>query len=229
MPGIDVTTCLSSYRAEPRLQLPVRSCLVRQPPRQQPKKRVVFADVKGLPLITVCHFSCGVINPTEKLPSLSKVQPLVPARPMEVSRYTLGFSQPFLDHDRFYRCLEAQKVCLERCDIRGCFLQGTVQVHDEGYEKIVLIRITFNAWSSYFDLPCVYMLHLFRGQTDIFFFRVALPSGPPGPDGTIQFCFSFQSAQQIYWDNNQGYNYHLKPSDCLPLNSVSEHVSESPL
>ncbi|KAM9061170.1 protein phosphatase 1 regulatory subunit 3C-like [Sarcophilus harrisii] len=219
---------LSPHRAEPLLQGPFRSCLVRQSQRQSPKKRVVFADMKGLPLITVHNFSCDIQH-SEKLPSSSSVQQLMPAGPTEVSSYTLGFSQPFLDYDRFNRCLETQKVCLERCDIRGLFLQGTVQVHNVGYEKIVVIRITFNAWTSFFDLPCVYMCHFFPGDTDIFSFQVELPSGPPGPDGTIQFCFYFQCAQQIYWDNNQGYNYSLKPSDCFPMNFVSEQISLSPL
>ncbi|XP_036608695.1 protein phosphatase 1 regulatory subunit 3C-like [Trichosurus vulpecula] len=239
MPRIGLTTCLSrsqnslhgfpsSYGAELRSQLPLHPCWVRQPERQHPKKRVVFADVKGLPLITVHNFSSDVINPKEELPPLSRMLQLMPARPTEAPSYALGFSQPLDDYSRFCWCLEAQKVCLEQCAIQGRFLQGTVQVHNLGYEKIVQMRITFDAWTSYLDVPCVYVTPLFRGEIDIFTFQVALPSGPPGPAGTIQFCFSFQCAQRLYWDNNQGCNYHLKPSDGL-LRPVSDHSSESPL
>ncbi|XP_020825321.1 protein phosphatase 1 regulatory subunit 3C-like [Phascolarctos cinereus] len=227
MPGIDLTSrfslsqnsllhgFLSSYGAELRPHLPLRPCWVRQPKRQHPKKQVVFADRKGLPLIIVHNFSCDVTNPKEELPPLSRMLQPVPACPKEVSSYALGFSQPWDDYDRFCRCLKTQKVCLEQCAIQGRFLQGTVQVHNLGYEKIVQMRITFDAWTSYLDVPCVYVPYHFRGEVDTFTFQVALPSGLPGPAGTIQFCFSFQCAQQIYWDNNQGYNYHLKPSDFL--------------
>ncbi|XP_036598780.1 protein phosphatase 1 regulatory subunit 3C-like [Trichosurus vulpecula] len=226
MPRISFTTCLSrnqnspngclsSDGAELQSQLPLRPCWVRQPKHQRQKKRVVFADVKGLPLITVHNFSSDVINPKEELPPLSRMRQLMPARPTEASSYVLGFSQPLDDSSRFHQCLKAQKVCLEHCAIQGRFLQGTVHVHNLGYEKIVQMRITFNAWTSYLDVPCVYVTPLFRGEIDVFTFQVALPSGPPGPAGTIQFCFSFQCAQQLYWDNNQGCNYHLKPSDFL--------------
>ncbi|XP_072501392.1 protein phosphatase 1 regulatory subunit 3C-like [Notamacropus eugenii] len=240
MPTISLTTCLSlsqnslhgslsSYRAKLQPPLPLRARGVRQPGRPHPKKRVVFADTKGLPLITVHNFSCDVIHPKEELLPLSRMLQLLPACPTEVSSYALGFSQPLDDYGRFCRCLKAQKVCLEQCTIQGRFLQGTIQVHNLGYEKIVQMRITFNAWASYLDVPCVYATLLFRNEIDVFTFQVALPSGPPGPAGTIQFCFSFQCAQQIYWDNNQGYNYHLKPSDFLTTckASVSEHGSES--
>ncbi|XP_068931491.1 protein phosphatase 1 regulatory subunit 3C-like [Petaurus breviceps papuanus] len=227
MPRIDLTRCLSlsqnslhgflsSSKEELRPQLPLRPCRVRQPERQRLKKRVVFADMKGLALITVHNFYSDVINPKEELPPLSRMLQLIPpCRPTEVSSYALGFSQPLDDYGRFCRCLKAQKVCLEQCAVQGRFLQGTVQVHNLGYEKIVQMRITFNAWTSYLDIPCVYVAPLFRGEIDVFTFQVTLPSGPQGPAGTIQFCFSFQCAQQIYWDNNQGYNYHLKPSDLL--------------
>ncbi|XP_043836996.1 protein phosphatase 1 regulatory subunit 3C-like [Dromiciops gliroides] len=238
MPRINPTMCfslnhtsllhqyLSCYGAPLRPQLPLRPCLVRQPKRQHLRKRVVFADMKGLALVTVHKFFGDT---KEKLQPLSRVLRLVPACPMEVSSYALGFPQPLDDYGRFCKCLEAQKVCLEQCAVQGRFLQGTIQVRNVGYEKIVQMRITFSAWTSYFDVPCVYVPHLFRGETDTFTFQVALPSGPPGPAGTIQFCFSFQCAQQIYWDNNQGSNYHLKPSDFPPVHPVSEHSPESPL
>uniref|UniRef100_A0A5F8H8F4 CBM21 domain-containing protein n=1 Tax=Monodelphis domestica TaxID=13616 RepID=A0A5F8H8F4_MONDO len=196
-------------------QLPFRPAGIRQPERQLPKKRVVFADTKGLALITIHNFSCGTITPKEELPFRNRILQLAPACVPPGSSYALAFSQPLDDYGRFCRCLQAQKVCLEQCAVQGRFLQGTIGVHNFGYEKVVQMRITFNAWTSYLDVPCVYVPQIFRGEIDIFSFQVALPQGPPGPAGTIQFCFSFQCVQQIYWDNNQGYNYHLQPSDSL--------------
>ncbi|XP_074081253.1 protein phosphatase 1 regulatory subunit 3C-like [Macrotis lagotis] len=196
---------LSSCAAELRPQRPLRPCLVRRPERPRAKKRVVFADLKGLALITVHSFPRDAPQPGAEPPGPGRVPPPGPAA------YALGFSQPLDDYDRFRRCLEAQKVCLELCTVRGRCLQGTVQVCNVGYEKTVQMRITFSAWTAYLDEPCVYAPMLFGGDTDTFTFQVALPAGPPGPAGTIQFCFSFRCAQQIYWDNNQGYNYHLKP------------------
>ncbi|XP_044515469.1 protein phosphatase 1 regulatory subunit 3C-like [Gracilinanus agilis] len=217
---------LRSYGGEPRPQLPLRPCLVRQPERQLAKKRVVFADTKGLALITIHNFSCGIINSKEELPFQNRILQLAPACVPPGSSYVLAFSQPLDDYGRFCRCLQAQKVCLEQCAVQGRFLQGTIRVLNLGYEKVVQMRITFNAWTSYHDVPCVYVPQLFRGEIDIFSFQVALPQGPPGPAGTIQFCFSFQCVQQIYWDNNQGYNYHLQPSDFYLSSKCS---SESPI
>ncbi|XP_054252558.1 protein phosphatase 1 regulatory subunit 3C-B-like [Indicator indicator] len=204
---------------------PLRSCLNQklkaepEPERRDnikgckgQKKRVVFADMKGLSLTAVRFFSkieedlCDLQHALSDLASLGPR--LQDSRP-EACRYVLGFSQPSADYKTFRSRLHSNLVCLESCLIQDRAVSGTVKVRNIEYEKVVMVRITFDGWKSFRDVSCQYMHSTYgSADTDIFSFELVLPK-PSFSCQATEFCISFQCGQKIHWDNNQGRNYRI--------------------
>ncbi|XP_015263667.1 PREDICTED: protein phosphatase 1 regulatory subunit 3C-B-like [Gekko japonicus] len=200
---------------------PLRSCLCVEPERQEgakgcrakKKKKVVFADMKGLSLTAVRIFSKieeDLCDLHHALSSLTSFRNKCRAPRLEMIKYVLDFSQPSADYSAFRSRLQSSLVSLESCLIQEKSLSGTVKVRNISYEKKVYIRITFDSWKTFQDICCQY-LHNTYGymDTDAFSFEVALPKSPV-LCGSVEFCISFQSGPKVYWDNNQGKNYRIR-------------------
>ncbi|XP_069473783.1 protein phosphatase 1 regulatory subunit 3C-B-like [Ambystoma mexicanum] len=181
------------------------------------KKRVVFADMKGLSLTAVHIFSKMEEEFCELQLALAHLFPskkLVPCP----KPYSLDFPQPASDYLAFRNRLQRDQVCLEQCLIHKRSLSGTVRVCNVGFEKLVQLRVTFNSWRSFHDVACHYIHNTYGlADTDSFSFKVKLPHAP-GLQDSIEFCVSFQSGHAIYWDNNHGKNYHIQHRGDLPTN-----------
>ncbi|XP_028921764.1 protein phosphatase 1 regulatory subunit 3C-like [Ornithorhynchus anatinus] len=153
--------------------------------------------------------------PPGRLRPLSLPRPCLCPRPEpRRPKKRVVFADPASDRWGFRDRLRAQAVCLERCSVRAGLLRGTVAVRDLAAHKAVWVRITFDAWASFRDLPCTADPDP-AGPAPVghksFAFQVTLPPGPPAPRGSIQFCIAFQCNRHLYWDNNQGRNYQLVP------------------
>ncbi|NWR86309.1 PR3CB phosphatase, partial [Furnarius figulus] len=221
---------LNSYeelRGGSRGRKPLRSCLNQklstepEPERRdssksskgQKKKRVVFADMKGLSLTAVRFFSRieeDLCDLQHALSDLASFRPrLWDSRP-EACRYVLDFPQPSADYVAFRSSLHKNLVCLESCVIQDRALSGTVKVRNIAYEKTVMVRITFDGWKSFRDIPCQYMHSTYgSADTDIFSFELTLPK-PSSSRRATEFCISFQCGQKTHWDNNHGKNYKIR-------------------
>lgn len=205
---------------------PLRSCLNQQlkaepePERRdstkssrgQKKKRVVFADMKGLSLTAVRFFSKIEEDLCDLQHALSDLASFRPrprdARP-EACRYVLDFPQPSADYRTFRSRLHSNLVCLESCLIQDRVLSGTVKVRNIEYEKQVMVRISFDGWRSFRDVCCHYMHSTYgSADTDIFSFELVLPK-PSLSCRATEFCISFHCGQKVHWDNNQGRNYRI--------------------
>ncbi|XP_040473816.1 protein phosphatase 1 regulatory subunit 3C-B-like [Falco naumanni] len=229
---------------------PLRSCLNQklsaEPERRdstksskgQKKKRVVFADMKGLSLTAVRFFSkieedlCDLQHALSDLACFRpRLQDLCP----EVCRYVLDFPQPSVDYTTFRSRLHSNLVCLENCLIQDRALSGTVKVRNIEYEKKVMVRISFDGWKSFRDISCQYMHSTYgSADTDIFSFELALPK-PSVSCRATEFCISFQCGQNTHWDNNHGRNYRICHTGmiCSPSHAVKsssrawEHLGTS--
>uniref|UniRef100_K7EYA8 Protein phosphatase 1 regulatory subunit n=1 Tax=Pelodiscus sinensis TaxID=13735 RepID=K7EYA8_PELSI len=195
------------------------------------KKRVVFADMKGLSLTAVRFFSKieeDLCDLQQALSDLTCLRPKLRDPRPETKRYTLDFPQPSADYMAFRSRLHSNLVCLENCLIQEQSLSGTIKVRNIGYEKKVHVRITFDSWRSFRDVVCQYMHNTYSAaDADTFSFDVTLPRAP-GFCGAIEFCISFQCGQKIYWDNNRGINYKIRHSGSSPLpSSLSQLVRGS--
>lgn len=190
-------------------------------------KRVVFADSLGFSLAAVRVFSeeegqsdLGPLPSLQGLGSMTgegyscTVSTCCPGTQLK-----LGFPQPTVDFQAFRAKLAESMVTLENCTITEQALQGTVRVRNIHFQKDVRVRITFDSWQSFRDIPCTYLQKRFGGpQTDIFEFDITIPKILDAKR-KIEFCVLYVPAgqNQPFWDNNNGENYSI-------LVRVSSHL-----
>uniref|UniRef100_A0A3Q2ZSC6 Protein phosphatase 1 regulatory subunit 3C2, duplicate b n=1 Tax=Kryptolebias marmoratus TaxID=37003 RepID=A0A3Q2ZSC6_KRYMA len=197
---------------------PLRPC-IRSPVSEHQARRVVFADSLGFSLAAVRVFSEEEGQPElGPLPSLQGLGGMTgDGYSCTVStccpgtRLKLGFPQPSVDFQAFRAKLAESMVTLESCTVTEQALQGTVRVRNLCLQKDVRVRITFDSWGSYRDVPCLYLQKRFGGpQTDIFEFDVAIPKILDAKR-KIEFCLMYLPGGQSepFWDNNNGQNYSI--------------------
>ncbi|CAJ1081286.1 protein phosphatase 1 regulatory subunit 3C-B-like isoform X5 [Xyrichtys novacula] len=184
--------------------------------RKKTKKNVVFADSRGLALTAVYVFNESEDDLLTDLQfHLSEIEDAAarlhlgddsgPSDPGSV--LVLDFTQP--DYLDLRTRLKTQQVCLETCSVQDRLLSGTVQVQNLCFHKSVWIRITFDSWRSFQDLPCRYLNTVYAGpDTDTFSFSVLVPESIQ-TSNRVEFCIQFQTPDRTFWDNNQGNNYRL--------------------
>ncbi|KAI1900854.1 hypothetical protein AGOR_G00054140 [Albula goreensis] len=178
------------------------------------KKRVVFADSKGLSLTAVRVFSEREEPPSPE-PTLNLRLPRWSAgdRKVCVERRLprLGFEQPSADFQSFRARLQEGLVLLESCSVTERSLSGTIRVKNVSYQKTVHVRVTFNSWRSFRDVACNFVQHPYGGSdTDVFAFDIPLPKSLD-PQDRLEFCVSYLPGgySAPLWDNNKGLNYRV--------------------
>ncbi|XP_066095840.1 protein phosphatase 1 regulatory subunit 3C [Saccopteryx bilineata] len=177
----------------------------------QAKKRVVFADSKGLSLTAIHVFSDLPEEPAWDLQfDLLDLNDLSSGLKLhEEKNLILDFPQPSIDYLSFRSHFYKNSVCLENCSLQERTVTGTVKVKNVSFEKKVQIRITFDTWKNYTNVDCVYMKNVYGGSdSDTFSFVIDLPSGIPTEE-KIEFCISYHANGQVFWDNNEGQNYRI--------------------
>ncbi|XP_074855643.1 protein phosphatase 1 regulatory subunit 3C [Carettochelys insculpta] len=182
------------------------------------KKRVVFADSKGLSLTAIHVFSEIQEHPVWDLQfDLLDLEDVTAGLKLHEERnLILGFPQPSADYLDFRNHLQKNLVCLENCTLQERAVAGTVKVKNMSYEKKVQVRITFDTWKTYTDVDCVYMNNVYGdSDSDTFSFAIELPPAIPAQE-KIEFCISYQSGKHIFWDNNEGQNYKIVRAEWKP-------------
>ncbi|NXJ67511.1 PPR3C phosphatase, partial [Rostratula benghalensis] len=182
------------------------------------KKRVVFADSKGLSLTAIHTFSECQDPPAWDLQfDLLGLESITSGlRLQEEKNLILGFPRPSADYLDFRNRLQKNLVCLENCSLLEKVLSGTVKVKNVSFEKKVRVRITFDTWKSYRDVECVYMNNVYSdSENDTFSFTIELPPATSSEE-KIEFCISYQSGEHTFWDNNEGQNYRILPAEWKP-------------
>lgn len=192
-----------------------RSCF-RRDSSSVNKKRVVFADAKGLALTAVRLFIPEPSSPTPTLvmkPSPAKLQgQQSTSNNLQRYKLRLGFPQPTLDFKAFLARLREMRVQLESCNISEHSLSGKVCVSHVSAEKAVHVRVTFDSWRSHHDIPCTFLQQQRHGGSDmgIFSFDLSLPQNI-NPKERIEFCVSLRPGAGVtpLWDDNRGQNYRV--------------------
>ncbi|KFP07168.1 Protein phosphatase 1 regulatory subunit 3C, partial [Calypte anna] len=182
------------------------------------KKRVVFADSKGLSLTAIHTFSeaqeQSEWDPQFDFLSLENITSSLKLH--EEKNLILGFARPSADYLDFRNRLQKNLVSLENCTLQEKLLSGTVKVKNVSFEKKVQVRITFDTWKTYMDVECVYMNNVYNeSENDTFSFTIDLPPSIPSEE-KIEFCISYQSGEQTFWDNNEGQNYKILHAEWKP-------------
>ncbi|XP_068609397.1 protein phosphatase 1 regulatory subunit 3B [Brachionichthys hirsutus] len=204
------------YRTSPKTCKPAlrfrHSCCVAQTedgrPSRKTKKRVTFADHKGMSLTKVKIFS-EFSDPIDIPLNIQELFGSALTLSTEEDKLVLDFTQPSSDYLRFRQSLETNLVCLEHCVLKEKALAGTVKVKNVSYEKSVKLRVTFDSWKSYTEVNCLYVKDTYPGScNDTFSFQVSLPD-EPRPFESIEFAVCYEVAGCEYWDSNHGGNYRV--------------------
>lgn len=180
------------------------------------KKRVVFADTKGLALTAVRLFIPEPSSPDSTLvmkPSPAKLQgQQSTSNKQQRYKLRLGFPQPTLAFNAFLARLRETCVQLESCNISEHSLIGKVCVSHVSVDKTVHIRVTFDSWRSHRDILCTFLQQLPFGGTDmdVFAFDLSLPKNID-PKERVEFCVYFRPGPGAtpHWDDNRGQNYRV--------------------
>ncbi|XP_028279108.1 protein phosphatase 1 regulatory subunit 3C-B-like [Parambassis ranga] len=217
----------ASRNHKQQLYKPLRPCLSNQQKtvddgscvgwnQKAGKKRVVFADTKGMSLTAIHVFSKfddePYQNKQEELQfDMTDLETATMDLRINSSRsLVLDFKQPSSDYLDFRNRLIQNSVCLENCSLQERTLTGTVKVRNVGFEKLVQVRVTYDSWVSFTDIECTFMNNVYGCQdSDTFAFVLELPAHIP-PQNRIEFCICFMVQGQTFWDNNDGKNYTLK-------------------
>ncbi|KAJ4919718.1 hypothetical protein JOQ06_000135 [Pogonophryne albipinna] len=121
----------------------------------------------------------------------------------------LDFTPPAADYLDLRNRLKAQQVVLETCSLQERLLSGTVQVQNLCFQKNVWVRITFDSWHCFQDVPCSYLNQVYGSpDTNTFSFCVCVPE-VLHPKDRVEFCVQYHTPEGTFWDNNQGNNYRL--------------------
>ncbi|CAL8297866.1 unnamed protein product [Merluccius merluccius] len=194
---------------------PLRPCISSsQRALDSRKKRVVFADSRGLSLTAVHVFSDREqprAGPSSEdlLFQMTDLETVAMEMKVQTS-LRLDFQQPSGDYLDFRARLLRNGVCLESCSLQRRSLTGTAKVRNLGFSKSVSVRITFDSWASHSDAACTFMNNVYGCQdTDTFAFSLELPARV-SPQHRVEFCVCFRVAGQEFWDNNDGRNYVLR-------------------
>lgn len=205
------SACLTTARS--KLYKPAAAA---HPSPETNKKRVVFADDRGLDLVqtkcisdSVC-LSEHVVSPSPR-----------PAPPRDL--WQCLFEQPVSNYATFCLRLQRQRVCLESVvyQAESRRLVATVQVENICYEKRVSARVTYNEWRSHVDISATYMPPVGSSSAshcvyDRFRLEIPVAAGStttsrPLASSNIEFCLRFNTdADSVHWDNNEGCNYRVQ-------------------
>lgn len=179
------------------------------------KKKVSFADDKGLDLVEVREIPDAPKWTNEVLNLL-----IGGSQKREIAAnervWKLASKYPPREDSELLKLLKHNNVVLESVNIKkdnNGVLNGTIKVRNLAYEKHVFIRITYDRWMSYADIKAEYMQPKEMNSTkhyqyDTFFFRTEIPTSAMR-FGVIEFSVCFRCNSNEYWDNNGGINYRL--------------------
>jgi hypothetical protein len=98
-------------------------------------------------------------------------------------------------------------------------ITGLVHVSNLDYHKETCIKYTLDSWKSFHVIHARYHSSL-NSKIDVFLFDLPIPMNTLSStesfnsfsSGALEFCIFFQVVNQVYWDNNRGYNYKLHVS-----------------
>uniref|UniRef100_A0A0V0J954 Glycogen-binding subunit 76A n=1 Tax=Schistocephalus solidus TaxID=70667 RepID=A0A0V0J954_SCHSO len=190
-------------------------------PLSTPCRKIVrFADALGLDLATVRQV-LDQENPPKIPASATLDLNLDLDRSLSsqgAKQFQLCFAQPSASNNFLNRVLR-NNVVLEgaRVDSSRGLLTGTIRVKSLGFEKHVSVRITYNDWATFCDLPTNYVQDSHDGVTDRFSFCAIFPSTVVANE-KVQFAIRYEThTGEVFWDNNLGENYiivcHAKATD----------------
>ncbi|XP_023193725.1 protein phosphatase 1 regulatory subunit 3B-like [Xiphophorus maculatus] len=182
------------------------------------KKRVVFADEVGRALTVEHVFTPEPPSPpptpaTNPCPRHLEGQQNPANRNGSLTpKFRLGFPQPTKDSDAFIARLKEKCVQMKSCSISDNTLIGEVCVFHSCPKNTVNMKMTFDSWITFKDIPCKFLeQRRVNGlDVDVFFFEACLPQITDKIEW-IEFCFTSSPglSSVLHGDDNRGQNYKV--------------------
>lgn len=191
-----------------------KSQLVTPASKSGMKKKVSFADESGLALVAVRILTEASNSPPRLRPELLANLSLgASAAATETPPLVFNFTQPASDYLTFRERINKNCVCLENVILKDYNLVGTVKVKNIAFKKSVTLRVTFDSWDTFIEIPASYMPNCaVGGPFDTFSFTISVPSNMDVRK-KMQFAVLYVVDQQQFWDNNNGANYEVVSAD----------------
>lgn len=183
------------------------------------RKKVSFADCKGLALATVRIMS----EPSDQPPRLGPniIDSITNGAMADASGeppFELKFGQPASDYLAFREKIEKNSVSLENVILRDYNILGTIKVKNICFDKKVFARCTFDSWETSQDIEAKYVSppgDKSGHSVDTFSFDFDIPTNFD-MDKRIMFCICFSTPTGEFWDNNNGKNYEISQRKYKP-------------
>ncbi|XP_001510930.2 protein phosphatase 1 regulatory subunit 3A [Ornithorhynchus anatinus] len=189
-------------------------------------RKVSFADAMGLDLVSVKEFDCWDVP--------------IPAPNFELRNEILCRDEYILcplfelpsSREDLMRQVQIQKAVLESTVFLPGItcMKGTIRVLNVSFEKLVYVRMSLDAWHTYYDILAEYVPDSCDGETDQFFFKISLVPPYQKEGATVEFCIRYETSVGTFWGNNNGGNYTLvcrkkeqepeKPPETLPNKQI---------
>lgn len=197
-------------------------------PSPKTKKKVSFADHRGLALATVKIMTEPSHMPPRLRPDIiSSLTQGATAGVTEQPPLVLQFQQPASDYLAFRDRLEHNNLSLENVILRDYNVLGTVKVKNISFEKNVFVRCTFDSWETSEDIVATYVANSSKQSGnlfDTFSFEIEVPTNFD-KSKSIQFAVCYDAKNQQYWDSNNGKNYGIVSATFESLDSIdSSHT-----
>lgn len=217
---------------------PVRPCLVTRPEDSgslssgdendppsptRTKKKVIFADDKGLSLTQVRLVKERPTSPPRwNSQFLAMVTQGLNTEIVEATNdlWEMTFPQPASNYLEFRKRLDEGKVSLENVIVKESesLVTGTVKVRNISFQKEVIIRYTTNSWVSHTDVTCMYVPSATPSSITIVYDTFAFQISIPKSANKIEFCIAYRTETEEFWDNNNSRNYIIRKGMTPPRN-----------
>lgn len=186
-------------------------------PRRKPSpirrktKSVHFADSKGLALVSVVTFN----EENELREQFSKLtQTTAGKRRFKLEGYlsTNKKSNKIVSEklpEKVVAQLAWQKVCVHSTEcLKSGKIRGKVYVANLAYEKRVKARYSLDSWQTHNEVDGNFHSNC-TNDIDRFVFEIPIPKKSAVKNFKVEFAVSYTVLGDTYWDNNNGFNYHV--------------------
>lgn len=197
------------------------------------KKRVSFADDRGFNLVEVREIP-GAPKWADDVITLLIGD--AKCSVVKEKKWKVAFEHPPWPDEDLVQKLEQNMIALEHISVKegaDDILVGTVKVKNLAYEKDIFVRVTFDRWLSYVDIPCTYVKRNEKipkpNMYDTFNFSTKILPIASRYE-VIEFCLCFKCDGKVHWDNNGGINYRLiaeHSKSCVPDIQPATNVKSS--
>ncbi|XP_064631046.1 protein phosphatase 1 regulatory subunit 3B-like [Lineus longissimus] len=182
--------------------------------RNMSKKRVTFADARGLSLTKVKVMTESSDMPPKLQPQLlASLTQGASAGVSQAPPLSLEFPQPASDYMNFRLKLNTQNVSLENVILKDYNVMGTIKVKNLSFNKNVFVRCSFDSWKSSMDIvatyvPCGADDSSAQVMYDTFSFEITVPSTLK-LNQAVEFCICYECDEGQFWDSAEGRNYKV--------------------